>query len=530
MTDATPRVKVLCVRARPNPDCAPVLHTVVDEWVHALALHCDVETIEEDFDLAEVCGRVRPDFLLFDSIHWGRRHRLSIANADACPGVPRALLLNSDPHDPMRPLTLDMVAAYGIDTIFCTGIEDPQQMNELRRANCFVLPKFIDPAVFRDYGEARSIPVTIMSAHLFPSFYPWRAQVASEIQQVMPTLLYNHPGYTNAGANPFAIRDEAYARMLSRSRFCVADTTALDYVVRKHLEIPAAGSVLVSPPSDALADYGFVDMENCILGAPGPELYARILAVAGDADRYESIRAAGHALVHQHYTRQAWTHVLDWFACRRALKPGEKVQQDGVFGRFRAVPDGAGAPSIASFAVCDNPMGVRLRAAREALLHDGNLAAAADDLRVAMAWIGHVAEPWFLMGVIGMASGDHANAAEWLSQRPVVQGKDDPALGLLDPCEVAWLLLLAYLTADEELYRQMSDSADATDHVSIRRVQWLIAGAAPVADLSDAGLDGPRAGDRLSIHWLGDEDFESWLRLIRKVLAAHERSAAPRAA
>lgn len=530
MTSIASRVKILCVRARPNSDSAPVLNTVVDEWVHTLALHCDVEMIEQDFDLVEVYERLKPDFLLFDSIHWGRRHRLDIANIDACPELPRAALLNCDPHDPMRPLMMDMLRSYGIGTIFCTGIEDLQQMNELRRFNCFVLPKFIDSDIFHDYDEAKSIPVTIMSAHLFPTFYPWRAQVTEEIQQILPTLLYTHPGYANGANNPFEIRDESYARMLSRSKFCVADTTRLDYVVRKHLEIPAAGSVLVSPPSEALTDYGFVDMENCILGPAGPDLYARIMAVAGDPKLYERIRSNGHALVHARYTRQAWTHILDWFACRRGLKPGERVQQDGVFGAFRAVPDDVDVPSIANIAIHDNPMGVRLRAARDALLNDGNLAAAVEGLRDAMTWTGHTAEPWFMMGVIGFAIGDLDNAAGWLSRRSAVQGKEDPTLGLLDPCEIAWLLLFAYITADEDLFRQMSECAAATSHLSIRRVQWLIDGARPVADLATAGLDTPRSDDCLSIHWLGDEDFDSWFGLIHKVLAVRDKSLTAQAA
>lgn len=527
---AAPRMKILCVRAKPNPGTAAVLHGVVDEWMHALALHCDVETIESDFDLIEVCERVKPDFLLFDAVHWGRPHRLNIANIDALPDLPRALLLNSDPHDPMRPLTMDMVAAYRIDTIFCTGSEDLEQMNELRRFNCFVLPKFVDASVFRDYGEARSIPVTIMSAHLYPTFYPWRAQVTEEIQHIMPTLLYTHPGYASGAVNPFEIRDEAYARMLSRSRFCAADTTRLDYALRKHLEIPAAGSVLVAPPSQALADYGLVDMENCILGEAGADLYKRIAAVAGDPALYETIRAKGHALVHSRYTRQSWTHILDWFACRRTLRQGETVQQQGVFGRFTAVADGLQTPPIAGYTVRDNPMAVKLRNAREALLTGGDIPAAMVGLGETMQWIGHIAEPWFLMGVISFATGDLDKGGEWLAQRSALQGKDDPALGLLDPCEIAWLLLYAFLSADEELLDQMHDSAASTAHVSIRRVQWLIGGAPPVADLAAAGLDGPQAGDRLSIHWLGDEDFGAWFGLIQKVLAANCRIPAERAA
>lgn len=520
----TQRLKILCVRPRPNPANAAILNDAADEWVHALALHCDVETIERDFDLAEVHARVKPDLLVFDAIHWGRKYRLDIANIDKFPDLPKALLFNSDPHDPMRPLTMEMIAAYGIDTVFCTGHESLQQMNELRRFNCFVVPKYIDSAVFRDYAEDKVVPVTIMSAHLFPTFYPWRAQVTEEIQQVMPTLLYTHPGYSTATADPFAIRNEAYARMLSRSRFALADTTVLDYVVRKHLEIPAAGSVLVSPPSDALTDFGFVDMENCILGAPGQELYAKMLAVAGDPARYERIRKAGHDLVHAKYTRQAWTWIPEWFACRAALKPGEMVQQQGVFGTFRAAPKGS--PSIADFTVQDNPMGVRLRAAREALLGDGDLQAAAEGLGQAMQWIGHVAEPWFMMGVLAFTLGDRDSAAEWLSQRAAVQGQADPALGLLDPVEIAWLMLFGYLTADEDLFAQMADAAAETAHVAIRRVEWLVDGAKPVADMAAAGLDGPRDGDRLSIHWLGDEPFDGWFGLIQKVLAANFKAAA----
>ena len=520
MSATAARVKVLCIRPRPNPAMSPLLAATVDEWVHALALHCDVETIAEDFDLVEVHDRVKPDLLLFDAIHWARPHRLTITNIDAFPDLPRAFLANNDPHDPLRPLIMDMLADYGIDTIFCFGVEDLQQMQELRRANCFVLPKFIDSTIFREYDEARSIPVTIMGAHLYPTFYAWRAQVATEIQHVLPTLLYTHPGYVKGVGDPFEIRNEGYARMLSRSHFCVADTTRLDYVVRKHLEIPAAGSVLVAPESAPLREYGFVDMENCILGAPGAELYGRIRAVASDRACYERIRSNGHALVHGRYTRQAWTHILDWLACRRSLKPGQVIRQNGIFGRFEAVASDAGLPAIAGYAVYDNPLSAKLRAAREALLNDGDLGPVADDLREVMGWIGHVAEPWFMMGLVALAVGDLQNAREWLIRRSQVQGQADPAMGLLDPCEIAWLLLVAHLTADDRLFERMSACAAATEHLCIRRMQWLIGGAAAVADLAAAGLEHPQPGDRMSIHWLGDEDFDAWFGLIRRVLTA----------
>ena len=519
MSAGPARKKVLCVRGHANPDCAQELHGVVDEWLDALALHGDVEVIEGDFDMAVAMERVRPDFVLFDALHWGRSHPPRITSSEAFPHIPRALLLNSDPHDPMRPLTMDMVSAYGIETIFCTGSEDLEQMKELRRFNCFVLPKFVDATVFREYDEPRVIPFMIASAHLFPGFYPWRARVTEEIQHLVPTLLYTHPGYVRSEPAPFAIHGEAYARMLSRSWFCAADTTRLDYLVRKHLEIPACGAVPVSPPSRALADYGFVDGENCLLGEAGPALYERVLATARDPQHYEEIRSKGHALVHARYTRCNWKQIFDWYACHSALGPGEVVEQDGIFGAFRAVAASGQGLRIAGYTVRDNPMAQRLRAAREALLSGGDLAAAARGLTEAMGWVGHVGEPWFLMGAISLALGEREGAREWLVRRARLQGSRDAALGLLDPCEIGWLLLLAFLTADDDLLGRMLEAANGAPHVCIRRVLWLIEGARVLADIAEAGLEGPRVGDVLSIHWLGDEDFDAWFGLVQRLLA-----------
>ncbi|MFV4641068.1 hypothetical protein ACNJUF_21170, partial [Mycobacterium tuberculosis] len=77
----------------------------------------------------------------------------------------------------------------------------------------------------------------------------------------------------------------------------------------------------------------------------------------------------------------------------------------------------------------------------------------------------------------------------------------------------------AYCTGDEDLFRRMADAAAGTAHLSIRRMAWLIDGAPEVADLAEAGLAHPLPGDRLSMHWLGDEDFDSWFALMQRVLA-----------
>ena len=197
MTVATQRRRVLCVLPQLNTTAAPVLTNVVDEWIYALAHHCEVSVVDRDFDFKAVCDELRPDFVIFSAVHSGRPLRLNITNIHTYPEIPRALYFNCDPHDPMRPLTLSALTEYGIDTIFCFGLEHLQHMPELSQFACFVIPKFIDPEIFHDYNLEKIIPVNIMSGHLFPSFYPWRAKLTHEIQHFFPTLIYTCLLYTS---------------------------------------------------------------------------------------------------------------------------------------------------------------------------------------------------------------------------------------------------------------------------------------------------------------------------------------------
>lgn len=522
-----PRRKALCVRGGVNAEAPAFLRAISDEWVHALSLHCDVVTVETDFDFAEICDQVRPDFVIYDAIHWVRPHRVTVTNADAHPHIPRAFYFNCDPHDPARPLMLEMLAHYRIDTIFC-GIEHLQQMPELSQYNCFVIPLFIDADIFRDYGVERNIPVSIFGGHYFPAFYPWRAKLAEELPHYVPTMLYPHPGYGKGGVNPFEVRDEKYARLLSASRFSTADTTRLDYVVRKHLEIPAAGAVLVAPDSDVVKAYGFVDLVNCILGE-GIDLYTKITAVSADPALYESIRSNGHALIQGHYTRAHWTHIVDWFECRTRCGENEITQQAERFGRFRNVPATLDTPSVAQLGFGETPMSTALGSAAFGILTGDDLDTATSELTVIHGWADHVAEPRFLLGIIAMLRGQIDQALTLITARPKmrdtqVPGPDRYQFGPLDPCELSWLLLIAAITGDADFCQPLLERAKAVPHVNVRRALWILSGSPHDIDFGEEGLMGPLPGDCMSIHWLGQESFPQWLRLMARVLTVYGRT------
>jgi hypothetical protein len=516
------RRRILCVRPRVHASRPVYFQELKYEWIKALGLHAEVRVEEKDFDLREVFETFAPDLIIFESLDYHYVEPPKIEHPLVYPEIPRALLLTTDPHDPSRPILYDKVVSYGISVAFQkSGLCHSQFMPELVHLESFSIPSMIDATVFKDYGLEKTIPVSIFSAHLMPGFYPWRTQVTEELPRTLPTLLYPHPGYVRGPQAPFALRGEAYARLINQSFFSISDTTRHDYVVRKHLEIPAAGAVLVAPPSAALAEYGFEDMRNCILGS-GAELARKIDAVSRRPDLYASIKSAGHDLVHTRYTHEAWVHIVEWLECRMQLRPGQRVIQNGIHGAFSVAPEAAAGPSLARGAR-DNQMTAVLKAARTAILAGQRLDAAEHELAQASGWTDHIAEPFFLLGIIRLLKGRPAEGALYIARRPTNLGHDDPALSHFDPVEVAWILLAAVILGQEDLFQAMRAQAALTSHLSLRRIDWLLSGSAADPFGMDPALHERTDDDILSIHWLGQESFESWCDLVSRVAAANNR-------
>jgi hypothetical protein len=314
--------------------------------------------------------------------------------------------------------------------------------------------------------------------------------------------------------------------LLNQSYFSLADTTRCAYVVRKHLEIPASSAILVSPDTASLADYGFADMQNCVLGE-GPALLDKIATVANDPALYKCICKAGHDLVHARYTHRSWRYLVDWYETVRARLPGEVVVQQGHFGPFAAVK-GPAKPAVRDCSVPDNDMTAILRAARAAIFAGVKLDDAERSLREIAGW--HVvSEPWLLLGVIALLNGQLETARDHFLQPAALQNSRhvtfDFAPGTLiafDPVELAWLLFVAWLRHDADLVR-LVDAHESLGmrHLALRRMRRLIAEADGVAPTEFAEPDGRLPKDRLSIHWLGQESTATWHALISRILAAN---------
>ncbi len=526
MNDAA-RPRALCVRARPSPASPPFMERLLDEWIRALALHADLQVMTEDFDLAEACDTHQPDFIVFEGLSTLRPLPLRIASPAACAAIPRAVFLNVDPHDAMRPHIYRMVEAFGIEAIFAYDSNHEEQMPELAGMT-YSASMPIDPAIHREYGLEKLIPISVFGGFAEPRFYAWRAATIPRLQARFPTFVHTHPGYRKSATHPFAVHGERYARQLNRSWFSLADSTRLDYVVRKHLEIPACGAVVIAPDSAALADYGLADMATCVTGS-GSELLDKIAAVAADPALYEGIRQAGQRLVLDRHTPQRWRAITDWFAQRRRATPGEMVVQQGMFGPFHLVPALPGTPRCAAMPNRPNEVTAILRAARTALLTGNCLDASESRLREAASWLAHLTEPWLLLGVIALLRGDGVEARRCLLRPSAIQFQRhaphiaaEDARVCFDPVELAFLLLTATLLDDAALMRLAYEQARDVDHLALRRMLRLL------DEAPEDPSDTRRPGDRPSIHWLGQETPDEWRGLIARIFHAHGGVGAPR--
>lgn len=518
---STLRHSILCVRpVRLDETSIPgFMRNLRMDWIRALGREADVHAVHEDFDMREVMDRYEPDLVVFESLDAQHAHLPQIANPLVNPDVPRAAYLTTDPHEPLRPLFYARWHDYGLSIAFQeSGTCAERYTPELRDMEVFSVPTFVDAKIFRDYGLTKSIPISIFSAHLLPHFYPWRARFTQEVTARFPALIFPHPGYEKREIT-FAVQGESYAKLINQSQFSIADTTCMDYVVRKHLEIPASGTVLLTPNTPALREYGFMDMVNCVAGE-GPELYDKIDHVARDPALYASIRQAGHDLVHANYTWSTRLGIAQWLDLHLRRRPGERVIQRGVHAPFELVPEDTRVPKPDVF---ETPMTAVLRRARDAILSGRDLEAAFQELEPASRRAMHIGEPFFMLGMICLLAGQLREAGTLIGRRAVERGAVSPELALFDPVEVAWLLLIGTLLDDANLVGAMRAQADRTAHLALRRMQWLLAGATGPSD----ALQRRAPTDTLSIHWLGQEDFATWCDLIRRVGARYGKQLMP---
>jgi hypothetical protein len=103
--------------------------------------------------------------------------------------------------------------------------------------------------------------------------------------------------------------------------------------VRKHFEIPAAGSCLLTERTPSIEAAGFVDMENCVF-ADEHDVLDKLDYLFAFPERLAAITRAGHELTLGRHTAAQRDEVRQWLTLRQARRPGQRIVQRSPFGRL----------------------------------------------------------------------------------------------------------------------------------------------------------------------------------------------------
>jgi len=104
--------------------------------------------------------------------------------------------------------------------------------------------------------------------------------------------------------------NQAFQSLLFRSRICITDGGGNNYPVRKFLEIPAAGSLLVCWPAEGLEKIGFKNNVNYISIDAESDVPLLIESILNNIDEYAEIASAGRNLVLKNHSVSARTNQL----------------------------------------------------------------------------------------------------------------------------------------------------------------------------------------------------------------------------
>jgi len=375
----------------------------LDEQLAALNRMFDVTLVSGDCDFAEVCDLLQPDLAIFESgVYAGGQ---KIRNTRAHPSVPRLGFLHADPFDSARSVFIENMTDWGVNWFMTTSMAMAEYTPELAD-RLFVWPNAVDPAVFRDYGQAKEVEVLFTGSQA--SHYPWRNAVSRALSTSFTTRVMPHHGW-GVGADAHSMpQGEAYARIINAALFAPTCGTMAGDVVRKHLEIPGAMACLVTERTPAVEAFGFRDLVNCVF-ADEDDVVEKVRWLLDDRDVLDRITRAGNRLVHELHTFATRTQPLQWLQLVREFGDGLHLRQSW--------PSGALAVETAARTAEPRPTG-----RDRVLLRDAADAAAAGDpdgaervLRRALNYY-FMPEPAIAIARIRLKRGDAASALAWTNR------------------------------------------------------------------------------------------------------------------
>jgi hypothetical protein len=487
-----------------------LMHTL--DHVKCLSQFFDVTVIRHDCDYDAMCERYQPALTLFESgVNHVTCRRPNILNTESHPHIPKLGLHNADGFCNARAGFLSDMDRWGIDTFFAISTVAAEHTPEIAD-DLFVWPNFVDPALYRDYGIRKNIPVLLIGNS--NAMYPWRRKISKLLSERFPSVIHPHPGYQAQRVDvPYG---ERYARLLNASSIVPACGTVARDIVRKHFEIPACRACLVTERSPALEAAGFRDMENCIF-ADEDDVVDKVFTLFRSPEALVDVTRAGYDLVHARHTLRQRSQILQWLLLWRTRQPGERIVQATPFDPLTTAPASAGGSAYMSGG------GVHLALLRDgdAPFRRGRYADAKRLYATCMSYMPWMPEPRLRLALCHLCEGDARSAQELIE--PLLEftlgyyRAFDP-----DPVEWAYFIVSALcLGRMDEAIRRAREFAWLR-HPELDRARWLsmVASGKREAPPTDVGI-GKR---RRSIHQLPDQTFDEWVDRACRMLSACGRN------
>lgn len=342
----------------------------LDDHVRCLGQFFDVSVVSEDADYDKVCDRLRPDLALFESGVYVRSSR-RIRNTATHPDVPKLGLLDADAYCVSRSVFLADMDEWGVGDFVTHSVAMSGHTPDIADS-LFSWPNFADSAVYHSYPGGKTEQVLLSGSRA--SNYPWRTAVDRVIAQKYPVKVMPHGGWFDPGATAAMPVGSEYARGLSAALIVPTCGTMANELVRKHLEIPASGALLLTERTAAVEAAGFVDGENCVF-ADEHDVAARLENLFANPDDLRRIAEAGQQLARNHHDIDNRDQIRQWYELtRHARSEGSAghIVQPGPFAPLELAP----SPALPGFHF---PPG-----RDQKLIQAGSLAAAQGDWHAAI--------------------------------------------------------------------------------------------------------------------------------------------------
>ncbi|WP_454618215.1 glycosyltransferase family protein [Bradyrhizobium cenepequi] len=479
--------------------------------VKCLAEFFDVVVIQEDCDYRRVCDRHEPDIALFEMLSGAELlsvRRPEIANARSCRDIPKLAFLNADAWCDARAGFISDMEHMGIDTAFsiCTTAAEhtPELADKL-----FVWPNFIDPDVYRDYGQAKVIPAFFTGAT--STLYPWRRKIQKIVADHYPSLMSPHHGYVGRSRVGRMMYGEAYARAINASWFVPTCGTVAKDVLRKHFEIPGCKACLITERSAALESAGFVDMRNCVFADETTVLDKLNHLLEHEEDLIRIIQA-GYKFVHARHTLRQRDQILQWFHLNKKLRAGEKIVQETPFGRLAVVD----RSSDRSNHLAGQGVHLALLQQGDAALWAGDYPRAGALYRRSSNYIPWMPEPNLRLALFELYRGDakaaHARITELIRYVTVEYKAADP-----DPVEWAYLIVSLLCLGRLNEAAQRASQFPALRHPELDHARWAVEALKTPGPFVPSPSDGTY---RCSIHQMPQRTLKDWTEQLCIILTA----------